>query len=467
MLQQPRFRTTTNIKGNLFVKNLPDDMDNKGLLDKFSTYGNILSCKVSFNKENGKPLHYGYVHFSDPAVAQKVLEDMNKDVVNEGDIYVMEYEKRSTDNTSEWVSCYVGNFPNTWTDADLKKVFEPYGKIASVAVSTKSYNSEKVQGFVNFASHEDAVKAVDELNGREIPVEGAEPMKLYVNKLQTRAERERINKQNLQQKRKEEIERTRGRFLYVGFGNEIVTLETLKTTFSAFGTVETCSIAKDKITRENKPFGFVCMDTVENAQNAITTLKANSENKLKVELAQTREERNKQLKEKRRQMPNLPYFNQMPGYPMGMPRNSRKNRMMPMQPGMMPMQPGMMGGRMMPMQPGMMPMQPNMMPMQPNVMPVQPAMMAEQKIMALNQMMASLTPITMEIAQSLSDEDRRNAFGERIFQLIAAINDPRVSKITGMMLELPIEDLIVIVNNPQELYSKICEANEVLDQAAA
>ena len=82
MLQQPKFKSTTNIKGNLFVKNLPDDMDNKALLDKFSTYGNILSCKVSYNKVNGKPLHYGYVHFSDPAVAQKVLEDMNKDVVN-------------------------------------------------------------------------------------------------------------------------------------------------------------------------------------------------------------------------------------------------------------------------------------------------------------------------------------------------------------------------------------------------
>ena len=39
MLQQPKLKSTTNIKGNLFVKNLPDDMDGKALLDKFSTYG--------------------------------------------------------------------------------------------------------------------------------------------------------------------------------------------------------------------------------------------------------------------------------------------------------------------------------------------------------------------------------------------------------------------------------------------
>ena len=476
MLQQPKFKSTTNIKGNLFVKNLPDDMDNKGLMDKFSTYGNILSCKVSYNKANGKPLHYGYVHFSDPAVAQKVLEDMNKDVVNEGEIYVMEYEKHTNDTSSEWVSCYVSNFPKTWTKEDLQKLFEPYGKIASVAVGVKFYNAEKVQGFVNFVAHDDAVKAVEELKDREIPVEGAEPMKLYVNKLQSRAERERANQAQLAQKKREEVERTKGRFLYVGFGSEIVTVETLKALFSTYGVVETCSIAKDKITKEPKPFGFICMDSVENAQNAVTALKNDSNNKLKVELAQTREERAKMLKEKRRNQMNTPYYNQMAGYPMNMARNPRKGgrmmtmqtNMMPMQSNMMPMQSNMMARGMMPMQPSMMPMQPSMMTMQPAMMTMQPAMMAtEQKIMTLSQIMSSLPAITMEVAQSLSDDDRRNTFGERIFQLISAINDPRVSKITGMMLELPMEDLLMIVNNPQELYSKICEANEVLDQTSA
>ena len=71
MIQQPKFKSSNNIKGNLFVKNIPDDFDNKALMDMFSTYGNILSCKVSFNKETGKPLHYGYVHFSDPAVSSR------------------------------------------------------------------------------------------------------------------------------------------------------------------------------------------------------------------------------------------------------------------------------------------------------------------------------------------------------------------------------------------------------------
>jgi len=121
------------------------------------------------------------------------------------------------------------------------------------------------------------------------------------------------------------------------------------------------------------------------------------------------------------------------------------------------------------MMPGIVPgMMPNM-PMQPGMgrgmVPMNPIISAEQKIMTLNQVMSTMPQLTREVVENLSDEDRRNTFGERIFQLISAINDPRVSKITGMMLELPVEDLLLIVNNAQELYNKICEANEVLDQA--
>ena len=86
-----------------------------------------------------------------------------------------------------------------------------------------------------------------------------------------------------------------------------------------------------------------------------------------------------------------------------------------------------------------------------------------EKFFKLKAMMESLPPITAEMIQPMNEEERRNTFGERIFYYINALGDPRCSKITGMMLELSIDDLLKIVSDPTELMKKIEEANEVLD----
>ena len=137
-----------------------------------------------------------------------------------------------------------------------------------------------------------------------------------------------------------------------------------------------------------------------------------------------------------------------------------------MQPGMQPgMQPMMQPGMQPMMQPGMQPMMPgirgNMQPMQPNM----PYSFPIDKVSTIGNMMRQLPPITPETIANMSDEERRNTFGERLFTLISSIGEPRCSKITGMMLELNLNDLFIMVSNPEELVSKINEANEVLDQS--
>lgn len=469
MRQQLRFKQTCNPKGNLFVKNLPDLMTNKELLDKFSAYGNILSCKVAFDKETGKSLHYGYVHFSDPNVTQKVLADMNKDVVEEGAMYVMEYEKRMKDTSSDWVTCYVANFPTTLTEDGLRDLFGKYGTINSVYIGYKRYNPQKIQGFVTFANHDSAVKAVEGLKDQVISVEGAQPMVMYVNRLQSREERASINQKILEEKKKEEVERTKGRFLYVGFGDQAITLERLREIFQAYGNIESCSIARDKNTKELKPFGFVCMDTTENAQNAIRAFHESHDLKLKVELAQTREERAKMLKERRKQTQGVVMQYPVVQYtmPIGMNMGNRMPSNKQQQQQQIPMMPMMyqtMG---------------NMMSFPRNTqMPGMPMQMMNQGYMSmantqvnekynkLATLMQSMEPIKRENIDAMTNEERRNTFGERIFYLIKAIGDPRCSKITGMMLELPVDDLMKIISDPGELLKKIDEANDVLDQTS-
>ena len=272
-----------------------------------------------------------------------------------------------------------------------------------------------------------------------------------------------------EEKKKEEVERTKGRFLYVGFGDQAITLERLREIFQAYGNIESCSIARDKNTKELKPFGFVCMDTTENAQNAIRAFHESHDLKLKVELAQTREERAKMLKERRKQTQGVVMQYPVVQYtmPIGMNMGNRMPSNKQQQQQQIPMMPMMyqtMG---------------NMMSFPRNTqMPGMPMQMMNQGYMSmantqvnekynkLATLMQSMEPIKRENIDAMTNEERRNTFGERIFYLIKAIGDPRCSKITGMMLELPVDDLMKIISDPGELLKKIDEANDVLDQTS-
>ena len=53
---------------------------------------------------------------------------------------------------------YVKNLKSTVTEDNLRKAFEPYGAIERVK-KTKDY------GFIHFENREDALKAMEELNG--------------------------------------------------------------------------------------------------------------------------------------------------------------------------------------------------------------------------------------------------------------------------------------------------------------
>lgn len=50
-------------RSNVFVKYLPPEIDNDGLLAMFGVFGKIVSAKVMVDQETGLSLGYGYVSF--------------------------------------------------------------------------------------------------------------------------------------------------------------------------------------------------------------------------------------------------------------------------------------------------------------------------------------------------------------------------------------------------------------------
>ncbi|TSC85966.1 MAG: glycine-rich RNA binding protein [Parcubacteria group bacterium Gr01-1014_8] len=77
---------------------------------------------------------------------------------------------------------YVGGLPYSTTDAELKDAFSQAGAVTSaVVIMDKMTGRSKGFGFVEFASDEDAQKAIDQFNGkdfggRSITVNEARPL---------------------------------------------------------------------------------------------------------------------------------------------------------------------------------------------------------------------------------------------------------------------------------------------------
>lgn len=64
---------------------------------------------------------------------------------------------------------FVGSLPWSVNDAELRTLFEPYGKVASAKVVTdKQTRRSKGFGFVEFETEAEASAAINALNGSEV-----------------------------------------------------------------------------------------------------------------------------------------------------------------------------------------------------------------------------------------------------------------------------------------------------------
>jgi len=61
-------------------------------------------------------------------------------------------------------------------------------------------------------------------------------------------------------------------------------------------------------------------------------------------------------------------------------------------------------------------------------------------------------------------QTQKNMIGERLYPLVYAQEAARAGKITGMLLEMEIMELLNLLESPDALFSKVREAVAVLDQ---
>ncbi|KAJ9443004.1 Polyadenylate-binding protein [Diplonema papillatum] len=488
--------------GNIFIKSLAPDIDNKALNDTFAAFGTILSCKV-VTDEKGQSRGYGFVHFSTQEAADEAVKNVNEMLLNGNLVYVGHFERKDRKISSlskVYKNCYVKHFDPKVSDEDLKKYFETFGEVESVKIMVTDDGEPKGVAFVAFQDHEAAVRAVSQMNDTEPEGIVQEGKKLYVARHQRRSEREHLKKAAAKE-RAQQYQKYAN--LYVKNLDDSVTSQTLREVFSEFGEIVSTKVMYDMAAHVSKGFGFVCFKDQEAANTAVQAMNGRilSGKPLYVAVAQRKEARQAHLEQVYKggrtflgggiPQPAAGLGGQMIG------QQQMQRGMMGQQSQLQAQRGGMLGGMgvggiggvggvgkggaNMMMRPvasagrgiggpmGMMnqlsgiqrlggPLGPQVQAQQPPARPMQQRPMPQPTAPVGN---VGVDPSRLA---TMSQEQQKNLLGERLFSRINDIQPDIAAKITGMLLEMDNAEIINLLDSPELLRSKVTEAVAVLKE---
>ncbi|KAL4272895.1 hypothetical protein GQ457_13G007630 [Hibiscus cannabinus] len=508
--------------GNIFIKNLDKGIDHKALYDTFSTFGNILSCKIATDS-SGQSKGYGFVQFDNEESAQKAIEKLNGMLLNDKQVYVGPFVRKQERDTSitktKFNNVYVKNLSESLNDEELKKIFAEFGTITSAVVMRGSDGKSKGFGFINFENSDDAAKAVESLNGKKF-----DDKEWYVGKAQKKSEREAELKLQFERTMKEAADKFQGSNLYIKNLDDSITDEKLKELFTPYGIITSCKVMRDP-SGISKGSGFVAFSTPEEASQALSEMNGKMviSKPLYVALAQRKEERRARLQAQFSQMrslamgpsvaPRMPMYSPSgPGLGQQIFYGQGPPTMFPPQPGFGYQQqlvPGMRpGGAPMPnffvpmAQQGQRPngrrggaiqqnhqpvplMQQQMLPRgrgyrylpgrgvpdgsMPNVAGGMLSVPYDMGGMPMRDASHSQPIPIGALASALANatpEHQRTMLGENLYPLVEQLEPEAAAKVTGMLLEMDQTEVLHLLESPEALKAKVAEAMEVLRTVA-
>uniref|UniRef100_A0A8C2DNG3 Polyadenylate-binding protein n=1 Tax=Cyprinus carpio TaxID=7962 RepID=A0A8C2DNG3_CYPCA len=437
--------------GNIFIKNLDKSIDNKALYDTFSAFGNILSCKVVCDENGSKG--YGFVHFETQEAAERAIEKMNGMLLNDRKVFVGRFKSRKEREAElgarakEFTNVYIKNFGEDMDDDKLKDIFSKYGSAMSIRVMTDENGKSRGFGFVSFERHEDAQRAVDEMNGKEL-----NGKLIYVGRAQKKVERQTELKRKFEQMKQDRMTRYQGVNLYVKNLDDGIDDERLRKEFSPFGTITSAKVMMDG--GRSKGFGFVCFSSPEEATKAVTEMNGRivATKPLYVALAQRKEERQAHLTNQymqRMASVRAVFFFSFPNdflasqaqnraayYPTSQLTQLRPSPRWATQ-GVRPQRKSPLYLRNLTDCTGL--------------LCLQPAVHVQGQ-----------EPLTASMLAAAPPQEQKQMLGERLFPLIQNMHPSLAGKITGMLLEIDNSELLHMLESPESLRSKVDEAVAVL-----
>jgi len=482
------------------------------LFDTFSTFGNILSCKVVTDlKASSKG--YGFVHYETQESADQAINKVHGMLLANKIVFVGPFiprkERLPGSDPDRFTNLYVKHLPPDWSEQQLKDEFEKYGPVQSAVIMRAPESGEsKKFGFVNFVNHEDSNKALEALHGK-VKLTGSDK-ELYVTRAQKRNEREMV----LKKMKDDRAQKYQGINLYVKYLDDSIDDQKLREHFSEFGNITSCRVMRDD-KGNSRGFGFVCFTTADEASKGVTSLHTSllAGKPIYVALAERKDMRRAKLEAQyaARRIAGNPGLNNpsvysvfysqapqqarqpggyVPGGPGGYPGMVRggPGRWPAPAPGGQPRQgyqvPGYMGGV---PHPGAAQRGPrgqnrvqqragqgqiaaggfNRFKYTPNARNQQPGQVGAGGKVDGHGLVSSVS-LTSGALASASPEERKQILGENLFPRIRAVEPVQAGKITGMLLEgLDPMDLLALLDSPEALQEKIEEARNALKEHAA
>ena len=500
-----------NNKNNLYIKAIPHDKTAREVFEYFLKFGDIFSFKLNLD-EKGNNNGTAFLTYYQETDAKKSMDETNGKKIWQSDMEVQyknninekgynnynnynnynhnNYNYNNSYSQKKNLKININNLPDNYTEKEIAKLCEEFGKFEICDIKQGQKGKYTV---VKFTTETEAKNAIEKLNNKEI-----ENKKLFVKEYQYKHHHkynnnynnynnynnfykrnnyaqnflyQNININNINipmalPKFEEQIENNN---LYIKNIPFEATEEDLRKTFEAFGKITSIKLEEDTSIKQdtkendkkkfiNKSFGYISFDKVEEAKKALEELQ------------------DKQLKGFETWFKPLiiEYF---------IPKIKRQNFNFP---NFTP-PPLMYPSVMIPMPTPMNPMNNFKIRNQPNFRGRKNFFRGRGQFKGnknfytrknnntnnnnLNEIEKTIKFDYDNFNKIKTDEEKKDFLGEKLYELISEnqliktkkANEEIIGKITGMIMDIPNEEIIEILKKPKLLDSRIEEALKLIE----
>ena len=146
-------------------------------------------------------------------MAENAISSVNGMLLNDRQVFVglhvsrKERESKIEEQRAMFTNIYVKNVDASVDEEEFIKMFSAFGPVISCKLSKDEQTGvSKEFGFVNYENHQDAARAVEEMNNKEINGKA-----IFCGRAQKKAEREEDLRKQYEKIREEKLSKYQGR----------------------------------------------------------------------------------------------------------------------------------------------------------------------------------------------------------------------------------------------------------------